>query len=55
MCRGGTNPYIHCLDFQYNNFGDVISIIKNQPLLVNFSIPHCGKFFFLNVPHLLWI
>jgi hypothetical protein len=35
--------HAHCLDFQYNNFGDVFSIIKEHPLFVNFSIPHCGK------------
>jgi hypothetical protein len=51
MCRRGTNAYAHCLDFQYNNFEDVFSIVKKWPLLVNFSIPHCGKYIFLNVPH----
>jgi hypothetical protein len=44
--RRGTNAYAHLLGFQYNNFGDVFSIVKKQPLLVNFSIPHCGKYFF---------
>ena len=46
MCRGATNAYAHCLDFQYKNFEDVFSIVKKRPLLVNFSIPHCGKYFF---------
>jgi hypothetical protein len=45
MCRGGTNAYAHRLDFQYNNFGDVFSIVKKHPLLVN-SIPHCENLFF---------
>jgi hypothetical protein len=46
MSRKGTNAYVHHLDFQYNNFGDVFSIVKNRRLLVNFSVPHIGKYFF---------
>jgi hypothetical protein len=38
MCRRGTNAYTHRLDFQYNNFGNVFSIVKKWPLLVNFNI-----------------
>jgi hypothetical protein len=46
MCRGGSNAYAYRLDFHYNNFGDVFFIVKKRPLLKNFSIPHCGNFFF---------
>jgi hypothetical protein len=55
MYRGGTNAYAQHLDFQYNNFGDVFSIVNRQPLLMNFSILHYGKYYFLNVPHILWV
>jgi hypothetical protein len=55
MRRRGTIAYAHCLDFQYNNFGDVFFIVKKWAWLVNFSISHCGKKKFLNVPHLLWV
>ena len=43
MRRRGTNIYAHCLDFQYNNFGDVFSIVKKLAWLVNFSISHCWE------------
>jgi hypothetical protein len=46
MCRRSTDAYAHRLDFQYNNFGNVFSIVKKRPLLVNFNIPHYGKYFF---------
>jgi hypothetical protein len=46
MCRVGNNGYAHPFDFKYNNFGDVFSIVKKRPSLVNFSISHCGKYYF---------
>jgi hypothetical protein len=46
MCRWDTNTYACHLDFQFKKFENVFSIVKEQPLLVNFSIPHCGKYFF---------
>ena len=55
MNRGCSNAYAQYLGFQYNNFGDVFSIVNRWPLLMNFSILHYGNFFFLNVPHLLWV
>jgi hypothetical protein len=53
MCRGDTNAYAHRLDFQYKIFENVFSIVKKWPLLVNFSIPHCGKFSFSQCSTLL--
>jgi hypothetical protein len=46
MCRRSTNAYAHLLDFQYNFFGKIFSIAKKQPSLVNFNLPHCGKYLF---------
>jgi hypothetical protein len=43
MCRRGTDTFACHLDFQYNNFGDVFSIVKKQPLLMNF---YCRKYYF---------
>jgi hypothetical protein len=54
MYRGSTNAYAHHLDFQYNNFGDVFSIVKKGPYWWILAYPIGGNIFFLNVPHLLW-
>jgi hypothetical protein len=48
MCRRGTNAHAYQLNFQYNNFKDVFSIVKKWHLLVNFSIYHCGIFLFFS-------
>ena len=45
MCKKSMDAYAHHLNFQYNNFGDISSIVKKRPLLVNLSIPHCGMYF----------
>jgi hypothetical protein len=55
MCRRSTRISVHHLDFQYNNFLYIFFIVKKWPFYVNFSIPPCGKWIFLNVPHLLWL
>jgi hypothetical protein len=64
MCRGGTNASAHCLDFQYNDFRDVFSIVQQKTAFVcefqhtslwnfSFSLFHtsCGY----ETPYLLWI
>jgi hypothetical protein len=45
-CRGGTRACFHHLDFQSKNFSYTIFIIKKRPLYMNFSIPHCGNWWF---------
>jgi hypothetical protein len=55
MYRRGNRACFHRSDFQSKNFSYAIFIVKKWPLYVNFSIPPCGKWFFLNVPHLLWV
>ena len=55
MHRRNINAYAHRLDFQYKNFEDVFSIVKNNicwwisPYLI------VGNIYFLNVPHLFWV
>jgi hypothetical protein len=46
-CREGTRACFHRLYFQSKNFIYVFFIVKKWPLHVNFSIPPCGKWFFL--------
>jgi NADH:ubiquinone oxidoreductase subunit B-like Fe-S oxidoreductase len=46
MCRRSTNSCVYHLNFQYNNFKNVFSIVKKRLLFENFSIPCCKKYFF---------
>jgi hypothetical protein len=49
----GTNAYAHRLDFQYNNFGDVFSIVKKWPLFGEFQHTSLWKIFFSQCSTLL--
>jgi hypothetical protein len=51
VCRRSSNAYAHHLDFQYNNFGDIFSIVQKRPLLCicspfGFSIQQFWRYLF---------
>jgi hypothetical protein len=45
--RGGTRACFQHSDFQSKNFSFATFIVKKQPLYVNFSIPPCRNWWFL--------
>jgi hypothetical protein len=55
MCRGSTRLYVHCLDFQYNNFYMPFLLSKNGLCMWIPAYFLAENDFFLNVPHLLWV
>jgi hypothetical protein len=46
-CRGGTKAWAHHLDFQSKNFPNAFFNVKKRPMYVNFSIPLCAKWHFI--------